>query len=90
MLYITSIANTYGMIKSFVLFFHTKIIWILSKKVSFKYGGIISVKGSLVIIYLNWFPVMDTFNHIGSPSKMAIGLQIKSHDVSCIISDEEP
>ena len=76
--------------KSFVLYFHTKIIWILSKNFSLKYGGILSVNGSPVIIYLNWFPVMDTFNHIGSPSKMTIDIWIKSHAVSCIIGDEEP
>ena len=28
--------------KSFVLYFHTKIIWILSKNFSLKYGGIIT------------------------------------------------
>ena len=76
--------------KSFVLYFHTQIIWILSKNLSLKYGGIISVNNNPVIIYLNWFPVMDTFNHIGSPSKMAIEIEIKSHAVSWIRGDDEP
>ena len=69
MLYTTDIANRYRMKTSFVLYFHARIVYILSKNFALKDGGIISVNDGPVIIYLNWFPFMDTCNHIGSPQE---------------------
>ena len=48
------------------------------------------VNDSPVLIYLNWFLVMDKFNHIGPPSKISIELQIKSYVVSWKRGDEDP
>ena len=90
MLYRTSIANTYEMNTSFVLYFHATINWIISNNLSLKDGGIISVNDSLVIIYLNWLPVMDIFNQIGSPSNTSIEILIKSYVVYLIRRDEDP